>query len=157
MDGPWTAAPFSLCEPFPGWSWGERHSVEKLCCSKLWLDDMLCLLCRRGTRLFTTSVRGKVIIWFSCCWTKSPTPTSEITYVWNSMITSGHRASWASRRSSPLLLLQDGETPLDIAARLKFNKIVNMLKKTHWQRQSQTDSDWKTHWFTTDLQSPEVF
>lgn len=28
------------------------------------------------------------------------------------------------------LLLQNGETPLDIAARLKFQKIINMLRKT---------------------------
>ena len=28
-------------------------------------------------------------------------------------------------------LVQNGETPLDIATRLKFNNIANMLKKTH--------------------------
>lgn len=64
----------------------KRQGVEILCCSKLWLDDMLCLLCRRGTRLFITSVRGRVIVWFSCCWKETPTPTSEITYVWNHTI-----------------------------------------------------------------------
>lgn len=32
-------------------------------------------------------------------------------------------------RSTASAVLQDGETPLDIATRLKFNNIVNMLKK----------------------------
>lgn len=38
-------------------------------------------LCRRGTRLCTTSARGRVSVWFRCCCRNTPTSTSEMTYV----------------------------------------------------------------------------
>lgn len=80
---------------------------------------------RRGIQHFTTSARERVRVWCLCCWRRTPTSTFATVYV-----------PAPSRPQTPpagfdLLFFppQDGETPLDIATRLKFKKIVNMLKK----------------------------
>lgn len=45
------------------------------------LIQPICCEVRRGTRLFITSVREKVTVWFFCCWRRTPTPTSATKYV----------------------------------------------------------------------------
>lgn len=42
----------------------------------------------------------------------------------------GRSCAGSRSPTASFALLQDGETPLDIATRLKFNNIVSMLRKT---------------------------
>lgn len=56
------------------------------------------------------------------------------TNIQNNVRTQTHHNNKVSHHQTEIrrpLLLQDGETPLDIAKRLKFTKIVKMLKKAH--------------------------
>ena len=50
--------------------WGATQCVWVIMC-----------LCRKETRLFTWSARGRVIVWFLSCCTERPTPASETTSV----------------------------------------------------------------------------
>lgn len=100
----------------------------------MWCVCVCVCALRKETLHSTTSVRGKVIAWFLCCYTRTQTPASGTTYVWRGRSVGDRLWDLGCHRFECCLclLLQDGETPLDIATRLKFNKIIYMLKTQWW-------------------------
>lgn len=83
-DMQWLLQPDWASRAGQKWFVGLYWSADCVFCSLAlsdWTSCFLCFVCRRGTRPFITSVRGKVIVWFLCCWKETPTPTSKITYV----------------------------------------------------------------------------
>lgn len=87
----------------------------------------MCCEVRKGIQHYTTSARGRVRVWCPCCWRRTPTSTFATAYV---LAPSRPWTPPASAGSDLLFFSpQDGETPLDIATRLKFHKIVSLLRK----------------------------